>query len=184
MTEEMNTHLDENTAKWYVIHTYSAYENKVKDKIQMMIDNKSAQNVYEVMVPMEEYVGKKSNGQEEVKERKLFPGYVLVKMNITPTSWYLIRNTKGVTGFVGPGSEPVPLTEKEIRTFGVKKEISYEELGVNVGDEVKIITGLFADMPAKVEEINVEKRTIKGIVSMFGRDTSVELGFDGIEKLD
>lgn len=172
----------EEDANWYVLHTYSSYENKVKEKIQMLIENKQ-ENIFDVKVPTEEVVVEK-DGKKRVREKKLFPGYVLIKMNITPKSWYMIRNINGVTGFIGPGTEPVPLTEDEVRNFGVKKEATYDHIDIEVGDDIKINEGLFADMPAQVVEIDYEKATIKGIVSMFGRDTSVELKFSDIEKLD
>ncbi len=169
------------TGKWYVVHTYSGYENKVKDKIQMMIENKQDPDILDVMVPLEKYTEIKDNVRE-TKERKVLPGYVLIKMNVTPTSWYLIRNTHGVTGFVGPDSEPVPLTKREIAKFGVREKTTQEKIDINVGDSVEVIFGPFNGFSADVEEVNQEKRTVKGLISMFGRDTSVELSFDDIQK--
>lgn len=169
-------------AKWYVIHTYSGYENKVKDKIRMIIENEQDDNVFDVKVPMEKYTEVKNN-ERVLKERKMLPGYVLVKMIITPTSWYLVRNTNGVTGFVGPGSEPIPLTAREIAQFGVREQVVGREISVKVGDKIEVIFGPFAGFVAEVEEVNQEKETIKALINMFGRDTSVELSFDDIETI-
>ncbi len=177
---EENTVDTPNEGQWYVVHTYSGYENKVKDKIQMMIENKQDENVFDVRVPMEKYTEIKNN-ERVVKERKVLPGYVLVKMNVTPTSWYLIRNTQGVTGFVGPGSDPVPLTKREIAQFGVREQMAERELDVNPGDTVEIIYGPFAGFVAQVEAVNSEKQSLRGLINMFGRDTSVELSYDDIE---
>lgn len=172
--------LDESTAHWYVVHTYSGYENKVKDKIQMLIENEQSDMVYDVKVPMEKYTEIKNN-ERVVKERKMLPGYVLVKMNITATSWFLIRNTHGVTGFVGPGSEPIPLTKKEIAQFGVREQAPQQSVSVKPGDQVEVVFGPFTGFTAEVQSVDADKRTLKGLVSMFGRDTSVELSFDDIE---
>lgn len=181
MDENNKKPLDETTAQWYVVSTYSGYEIKVKDKIEMLIENKQDENVFDVKVPMQEYVETKGN-QRVVKERKLWPGYVLIKMNITPTSWFLIRNTRGVTSFVGPGGEPVPLTKKEMKSLGVKDQVK-KQIDVKPGDRVKVIDGIFKHYTVDVEEVNKEKGTIKGIVSMFGRDTSVDIDFDDVEKI-
>jgi transcriptional antiterminator NusG len=167
--------------KWYVIHTYSGYENKVADKIQMLIEKKKDPDVFGVMVPMEKHTEIKNNARV-VKERKVLPGYVLVKMNITPSSWYLIRNTNGVTGFVGPGSKPVPLSKREVAQFGVREKVSEDApLDVNPGDTIEIIYGPFAGFAADVEEVDQDKRTVKGMITMFGRETQVEISFDDIE---
>lgn len=174
--------LDKDTAEWYVLNTYSAYENKVKQKIEMIIENEQ-ENIYDVQVPTEEVIEKK-DGKEIIKEKKLFPGYVLIKMNVTPRSWHMIRNINGVSGFVGPDNDPVPLSEEEVRNFGVKTSNKIGDIDVEVGDHIKIINGLFKDMPAEIIEIDYEKGSIKGIVSMFGRDTSVELGYEDIQKMD
>ncbi len=169
-------------AKWYVVHTYSGHENKVKANIEKLVENRGfTDDIFEVAVPVEEYVELKG-GVKKIKTRKLFPGYVLIKMIITDTSWYLVRNTRGVTGFVGPGSKPVPLTEAEVRNFGVT-EVTYETLNVNVGDNVRIISGAFESFDGIVESIDQEKRKIKAYVSMFGRDTVVELDFENVEKV-
>ncbi len=167
--------------KWYVAHTYSGHENKVKANIEKLVENRGMQDViFEVRVPVEEYVETK-NGKKKVKERKMFPGYVMVKMIMTDESWYLVRNTRGVTGFVGPGSKPVPLTNEEVKLLGVQEALP--EVDINVGDVIKITSGYFENFIGTVENINTEKRKLKVFVSMFGRETLVELDFDQIEKL-
>lgn len=167
--------------KWYVAHTYSGHENKVKANIEKLVENRGMQDViFEVRVPVEEYVETK-NGKKKVKERKMFPGYVMVKMTMTDESWYLVRNTRGVTGFVGPGSKPVPLTNEEVKLLGVQEALP--EVDVNVGDVIKITSGYFENFMGTVENINAEKRKLKVFVSMFGRETLVELDFDQVEKL-
>ncbi len=181
ISEEEKLSLDRaNSGKWYVVHTYSGYENKVKLKIEMMIENKQDPNIFDVRVPMEKYTETKNN-QRVIKERKILPGYVLVKMIVTPQSWYLLRNTQGVTGFVGAGRQPVPLTDREIAKFGVREQVRQREMNVEVGDSVEIIYGPFTGFSAKVEEVNDEKETLKALINMFGRETSVELSFDDIE---
>ncbi|WP_352419559.1 transcription termination/antitermination protein NusG [Proteiniborus sp.] len=167
--------------KWYVAHTYSGHENKVKANIEKLVENRGMQDViFEVRVPVEEYVETK-NGKKKVKERKMFPGYVMVKMTMTDESWYLVRNTRGVTGFVGPGSKPVPLTNEEVKLLGVQEALP--EVDANVGDVIKITSGYFENFMGTVENINAEKRKLKVFVSMFGRETLVELDFDQVEKL-
>lgn len=167
--------------KWYVAHTYSGHENKVKANIEKLVENRGMQDViFEVRVPVEEYIETK-NGKKKVKERKMFPGYVMVKMIMTDESWYLVRNTRGVTGFVGPGSKPVPLTNEEIKLLGVQEPLP--EVDVKVGDVIKITSGYFENFIGTVESVNVEKRKLKVFVSMFGRETLVELDFDQIERL-
>ena len=172
----------EDLAKWYVVHTYTGYENRVCDKIQMMIDNEQNPDIVEVTVPTEEYVDVK-NDVKKVKTRKLFPGYVMVKMNITNKSWYIIRNTQGVTGFVGPDSKPVALTPAEVRKFGVKEKQTVLNINVKVGDDVNIIAGPFKDFVAKVDEIDKSKGVLKAYVDMFGRDTLIDLDFSDIEEI-
>lgn len=170
----------EKEAKWYVIHTYSGYENKVQTKIQMIIENQTHETIFDVRVPTEQVVENK-NGERVVKERKILPGYVIVKMIITPQSWYLVRNTQGVTGFVGSANTPVPLTPAEIAQFGVREQVRHRNLEVSPGDKVQIIYGPFAGFTADVEEVNQEKQIIRGLITMFGRETSVELSFDDVE---
>lgn len=184
MTDERKDVVDrEKEAKWYVVHTYSGHENKVKVNIEKMVKNRGrVDDIFEVAVPTEEYIDSKG-GSKKLKERKLFPGYVLVKMIITDVSWFLVRNTRGVTGFVGPGSKPVPLTDKEVRAFGVATDIALPQKDINPGDSVNIIAGAFKDFVGKVESVNQEKRKLKVFVAIFGRDTLVELDFDDIEEI-
>ena len=182
MTESKDLRERENEAKWYVVHTYSGHENKVKANIEKMVENRGyVDDIFEVAVPTEEYVSTVGGGKK-IKERKLFPSYVFVKMIINDVSWYLVRNTRGVTGFVGPGSKPVPLTEREMKSFGVAY-IHLPYLDVNVGDNIKVVSGAFKDFSGSVEEVNQEKRKVKAFISIFGRDTSVELDFDDIETI-
>ncbi len=184
-TEEVNPEeLEEaeKKPKWYVVHTYTGYENRVKDKIQMMIDNEQNPDIVDVTVPTEEYVEVK-NDTKKVKTRKLFPGYVMVKMNITNRSWYIIRNTQGVTGFVGPDSKPVALTPREVRKFGIKEQKPIVNFNINVGDNVNIIAGPFMDFVAEVKEIDKDKQTIKASIDMFGRDTLIDLNFADVESI-
>lgn len=174
-------------ANWYVVHTYSGYENKVKSKIENMIENGKAVNVFDVKVPMEEYEEEKG-GKKVLKERKIFPGYVLIKMIVDTRNWYLIRNTNGVTGFIGPDGEPVPLTAKEIRDFGIESDESIQlkteaiNLDINVGDVIEIAKGAFEGFDGKVEEINQEKQFVKVIIDILGRDTVTEISFEDIKQ--
>ena len=172
----------EKKARWYVVHTYTGYENRVADKIQMMIDNEQNPDIVDVTVPTEEYVEVKNN-DKKVKTRKLFPGYVMVKMNVTSKSWYIIRNTQGVTGFVGPDGDPVPLTKAEVRKFGVKEKEPVLNIKVKPGDDVHIIAGPCKDFVAKIDEIDNEKGIIKAYVDMFGRDTLIDLEYSDIEEI-
>lgn len=168
-------------ARWYVVHTYSGHENKVKVNIEKIVENRGMQDlVLNIVVPTENRVEIK-NGQRKVKTRKIFPGYVLVKMIVTNESWYLVRNTQGVTGFVGHGSEPIPLTRDEVRRMGIEKV--YIDLDVAVGDSVKVINGPFESFMGIVEEVNMERQTLKVRISMFGRDTPVELEFGQVDKI-
>ncbi len=169
-------------AKWYVVHTYSGHENKVKVNIEKLVENRGMQNlVLEVVVPTEDIVEVKG-GQRKIKTKKMFPGYVLVKMIVTNESWYLVRNTQGVTGFVGHGSNPIPLTLEEVRRMGIEK--IYIDLDIKLGDTIKVINGPFENFMGTVEEVNMEKQTLRARVSMFGRDTPVELDFSQVDKLD
>src|SRR5690606_22475743 len=138
-------------------------------------------DIFEVVVPTEEYIDTKSSNKK-IKERKLFPGYVLIKMIINDVSWYLVRNTRGVTGFVGPGSKPVPLSDEEVRALGVQ-DVTLPSIDLKEGDSVKVITGPFENFMGTVDSINLEKKKIKVYISMFGRETLVELDFDHIERL-
>lgn len=168
-------------AKWYVIHTYSGHENKVKVNIEKLVENRGMQDlVLDIVVPTEDRVEIK-DGQRKVKTRKMFPGYVIVKMIVTNESWYLVRNTQGVTGFVGHGSEPIPLSEEEVRRMGIEKV--YIDLDIDPGDAVKVISGPFESFMGVVEEVNFDRQTMKVKISMFGRDTPVELEFGQVEKV-
>ncbi|MDO4383652.1 MAG: transcription termination/antitermination protein NusG [Eubacteriales bacterium] len=170
------------TAKWYVVHTYSGYENKVKGNIEKMVEYRGMQDlIEEVIIPTEEVVEVKSNGQRKVKTRKLFPGYVVIKMVVNNETWYLVRNTEGVTGFVGHGSDPIPLSKEEVVRMGVEK--MRIDLDVEVGDTIRVIGGPFEGHMGIVEEISPEKQIVKARVSMFGRDTPVELEFSQVGKI-
>jgi transcriptional antiterminator NusG len=168
-------------AKWYVVHTYSGHENKVKANIEKLVENRGMEDViYEVVVPTEEVIEVK-NGKKKVKQKKIFPGYVIVKMIMNDESWYVIRNTRGVTGFVGPGSKPIPLSEDEIKKMGIEQSIP--EINIQIGDTVKVIAGPFESFIGVVKGINLEKQILKVLISMFGRETPVELDFMQVEKL-
>ena len=167
--------------RWYVIHTYSGYENKVKTDLEKTIKNRELEEFFfNIVVPMEEQVEIK-DGKRKTNLKKVFPGYVLIKMIVTEESWYIVRNTRGVTGFVGPGRNPIPLTDDEIRAMG------FEEVPVNIDyeikDSVKIIAGALEGFVGSVEEINKEKGKVKVVVSMFGRETPVELEFSQVQKV-
>lgn len=178
---EYNGGDEESKAKWYVIHTYSGHENKVKANIEKLVENRGMQDlVLEVVVPTEDHVEIK-DGQRKIKTRKMFPGYVIVKMIVTNESWYLVRNTQGVTGFVGHGSEPIPLTIEEVRRMGIEKV--YIKLDISAGDSIKVINGPFESFMGIVEEVNFDRQTLKVRISMFGRDTPVELEFDQVDKI-
>jgi len=168
-------------SKWYVAHTYSGYENKVKANIEKTIENRGMEDlILDIKVPMEEVVEQKGE-EKKVVMRKVYPGYVFIKMLMTDESWYVVRNTRGVTGFVGPGSKPVPLTEEEVEAMGVEKRVV--KLSFDVGDNVKIIEGPLESFIGVVEEINLEKRKLSVCVSMFGRETPVEVEFHQVEPL-
>lgn len=164
-----------------MVHTYSGYENKVKANIEKIVENRNMQDViFEVKVPIEEQVEIK-NGKKKITQKKVFPGYVLVKMLMTDESWYVVRNTRGVTGFVGPGSKPVPLTDAEVKALGVEK--TPVKLDANVKDHVRVISGPFENFVGIIQEINHEKHKIKVLISMFGRETPVELEFVQVERI-
>ena len=169
-------------AKWYVVHTYSGHENKVRANLEKMVENRgNRDDIFEVAVPTEEYMDTKG-GKKKIKERKLFPGYVLVKMIINDESWYLVRNTRGVTGFVGPGSKPVPLSESEVKDLGVQKQV-VATTDLEINSVVKVISGPFEGSMGNVDSLNLEKRKVKVYVSIFGRETLVELDFDQVERM-
>lgn len=166
---------------WYVVYTYSGYENKVMTNLLKTVENQGLEDcIFDIKVPMEETIEIK-NGKKKHVQRKLFPGYVMVKMFLTDESWYVVRNTRGVTGFVGPGSKPIPLSDNEVRAMGV--ENVQIKLDVNVGDSIIITSGPFESFVGTVKEVNTEKQKVRVLVSMFGRDTAVELDFVQIKRI-
>ena len=173
----------ENTdAKWYVVHTYSGYENKVATDLEKMVENRKMQDlIMDIKIPTETVTEIKDDKKREI-ERKIFPGYVLIKMIVTDDSWYVVRNTRGVTGFVGPASKPVPLTDSEVAALGVEKHSV--EVGYKVGDNVKIIDGPLSDYTGIVSEIDVVKNNVTVVISMFGRETPAELELDQVALID
>lgn len=160
-------------ARWYVVHTYSGYENKVASNLEKTVENRQLHDlIQQILVPTETVTEIKDDKKRDV-ERKIFPGYVLVKMILTDESWYVVRNIRGCTGFVGPSSKPIPLTDEEVARLGVeKKEI---EVSYDVGDSVQIIDGPLEGFVGVVEEVDKEKNRVRVTVSMFGRETPVEL---------
>ncbi|MGN1299569.1 MAG: transcription termination/antitermination protein NusG [Candidatus Scatovivens sp.] len=168
--------------KWYVVHTYSGYENKVKTDLEKTIKNRELEDFFfNIVVPMEEQVEIK-DGKRKTNLKKVFPGYVLIKMIVTEESWYIVRNTRGVTGFVGSGTDPIPLTDSEIRNMG------FDEVPINVdydvNDSVQVLNGPLEGFVGTVQEINKEKQKVKVLVSMFGRETPVELEFAQVQKVN
>lgn len=167
--------------RWYVVHTYSGYENKVKTDLEKTIKNRELEDYFfDIVVPMEEQIEIK-DGKRKTNLKKVFPGYVLVKMIVTEESWYIVRNTRGVTGFVGSGTDPIPLTNEEIRNMGFETTIINVDYEVN--DSVKVVNGPLSGFIGTVQEINKEKNKVKVMVSMFGRETPVELEFSQVEKV-
>ena len=168
-------------ANWYVVHTYSGYENKVKVDIEKTIENRNLQDqILEVSVPMQEVVEVK-NGVEKAADKKMFPGYVLIHMIMNDDTWYVVRNTRGVTGFVGPGSKPVPLTEAEIDALGmmnVDVVVDFE-----IGEAVKVTNGAWKDTVGIIQEINAQKQSLTINVELFGRETPVEISFSEVKKM-
>ena len=169
-------------AKWYVAHTYSGYENTVAASIEKAVENRGMHElIHEVNIPMETVTEITDNGPKTV-ERKVFPGYVLVKMVMTDETWHLVRNVRGVTGFVGSGNKAIPLTDEEIAALGVeKREIV---VGYQVGDSVKITDGALESFLGTVEEIDLDRSKVRVVVSMFGRETPVELELDQVEPVE
>ncbi|MCI8624767.1 MAG: transcription termination/antitermination protein NusG [Lachnospiraceae bacterium] len=168
-------------AKWYVVHTYSGYENKVKANIEKTIENRKLQDqILEVSVPLEEVVEVK-NGVKKQVQKKLFPGYVLLNMIMNDDTWYVVRNTRGVTGFVGPGSKPVPLTDAEMKSMGVHH--SEVQIDLEEGDSVVVTAGVWENTTGIVQSINNVKQIVTISVDMFGRETPVEISFTDIKKL-
>ena len=169
-------------SRWYVVHTYSGYENKVASNLETTVQNRQLQDlIQEVRVPTETVTEVKDNKRRDV-ERKIFPGYVLVKMVLTDESWYVVRNIRGCTGFVGPSSKPIPLSDEEVLRLEIEKreiKVSYD-----VGDSVQIIDGPLDGFVGTVDEMNLEKNMVRVTVSMFGRETPVELELDQVEAVD
>jgi len=190
-------------AKWYVVHTYSGYENKVKEDLEKSVENAGLQDIIlEVKYPTEETIEVLPNGKRKVTQRKVFPGYVMVKMLVdifekerpaeqgggkstdlvmNPRAWYVVRNTRGVTGFVGPGSKPVPLSDEEVTAMGVERIPIM--LNIEVGETVRVINGPLENFTGRVETLDVERQKIKLTVSMFGRETPVELDFVQVQRM-
>ena len=169
-------------ANWYVVHTYSGYENKVKANIDKTIENRHLEDqILEVRVPMED-VTEVKNGVTKQVSKKMFPGYVLIHMYMNDDTWYVVRNTRGVTGFVGPGSKPVPLTETEMQNLGIKSDVivvDFEE-----GDLITVTSGVWKDTVAVITAINEHKQTVTINVELFGRETPVEVSFAEVKKTD
>lgn len=168
-------------AKWYVVHTYSGYENKVKANIDKTIENRHLEEqILEVRVPMQDVVEVR-NGISKTVPKKMFPGYVLINMIMNDDTWYVVRNTRGVTGFVGPGSKPVPLTDEEMLPLGVVSEDLV--IDIEAGDTVTVISGAWKDTVSVVQAVNAGKKCLTIIVELFGRETPVELSFTEVKKM-
>jgi len=168
-------------ARWYVVHTYSGYENKVKDSIQKTVLNRGMQDrILEVEVPLEDSVEEK-NGRQVVVQRKVFPGYVLINMVMDDDTWYVVRNTRGVTGFVGPGSKPVALSDEEVRKLGISS--AQFKIDVELGESVQIMDGPFEGSVGEVTEIRPQDGIVVVALSIFGRETPVEISFEQIKKI-
>lgn len=170
-------------ANWYVVHTYSGYENKVKANIEKTIENNKhlAEEILEVRVPMQDVVEIK-NGAKKTVQKKMFPGYVLINMVMNDDTWYVVRNTRGVTGFVGPGSKPVPLTEAEMKPLGIKMENVSIDFGE--GDSIAVVAGVWKDTVGIVQKLDYGKQTATINVELFGRETPVEISFAEVRKLN
>ena len=168
--------------RWYVVHTYSGYENKVKTDLEKTIKNRELEEYFfDIIVPMEEQIEIK-DGKKKTNLKKVFPGYVLIKMIVTEETWYIVRNTRGVTGFVGSGTDPIPLTDEEIRSMGFE-DVNSINVDYEVNDQVQIMNGAFENFTGTVQEINKEKSKLKVLVSMFGRETPVEVEFSQVQKI-
>ena len=184
MDEKLNADItekreDQVLAKWYVVHTYSGYENKVKADFEKIVENREMQEyIQDIVVPLEEVIEEK-NGKRKITFKKIFPGYVIVKMIMNDQSWYVVRNTRGVTGFVGPTAKPVPLTDDEViqmRLEGMETVIDF-----NIGDNIRVIEGPFENFVGVIKEVDKDKRKVKVHISIFGRETPVELDYDQIQ---
>lgn len=172
--------MSDSEARWYVAHTYSGYENKVKADIEKTIENRNLQDqILEVSVPMLNVVEEKG-GEKKQAQKKMFPAYVLINMVMNDDTWYVVRNTRGVTGFVGPGSKPVPLTEEEMRSMGIKATETASPF--SIGDTVVVKSGVWENTDGVVKQINHQKQTVTINIDMFGRETPVEISFSDVEK--
>lgn len=177
------------TPRWYVVHTYSGYENKVMDSIRKTVANRHLEEqIVDVTIPLEHVTEIKANGTKKVVDRKIFPGYVLVQMILNEDTWYVVRNIRGVTGFVGPGSKPVPLTEEEMKPYGLVSgeasstpKVYYGDF--KVGDYIRVVTGPWEGKETTIQSVNDNRQTITIIEDMFGRETKVEINFSDIEKI-
>ena len=170
------------TPQWYVIHTYSGYEAMVENNLHNMVENNSLQDwIFEVKVPVEDDVVEK-NGKRKVVQRKKFPSYVFIKMIYSNHIWFMVTNTRGVTGFVGPAGRPLPLRDDEVKRLGLEV-IDFEDLDIKPGDNVRVISGALENFDGAIDSISAERQKVKVIISMFGRDTPVELDFSQVEKL-
>jgi transcription termination/antitermination protein NusG len=178
--ENQNNLENSNIFNWYVVYTYSGYENKVKATLEKVIENRNLSDmIEEIVIPMEEEIEIK-DGKQKTSIKKVFPGYILVKMIMTDETWYAVKHIKGVFSFVGVGEKPMPLTEDEMKTLGIGQVISVD---YKVGDTIRIITEPFYNYPAVIEEILQEKGKVKVTADMFGRKTVVELDFDQVQKI-
>ncbi|MGN1134946.1 MAG: transcription termination/antitermination protein NusG [Oscillospiraceae bacterium] len=172
-------------AKWYVIHTYSGYENKVKDTIDKVVENRNLRDLIPmVCIPTEHVKELTETNKEREVDRKIFPGYVLVKMVLTDDSWYVVRNVRGVTGFVGPASKPVPLSDKEVAALGVDTNETIVEINIKEGDKVKITSGTMEGFVGEVKNVNTEEMKVDVSVSMFGRETLATIEISKVVKTD
>ncbi len=167
-------------AKWYVAHTFSGYENKVAGDLRLVIENRNLGDmIQDIVIPTETVTEVKDDGTKKEYERKIFPSYIFVKMVMTDETWYIVRNTRGCAGFVGPEGKPIPLTEEEIRNIGVEKKVV--EVNYKVGDLVKVIDGPIEGFGGTVESVDVDENKVQVRVSMFGRETLVDFELDQIE---
>jgi len=172
-----------NEPLWYVVHTYSGYENKVKANIEKIVENRGLEEeILEVVVPVQDAVEIK-NGKKKTVSRKVFPGYVLLRMIMNDDTWFVVRNTRGVTSFVGPGSRPVPLTEEEAKAMGIGVDSSITEVDLQIGDNVQVVFGAFEGSIGVVKEILISRNVVLANFSVFGRETSVELDFEQVVKV-
>ena len=174
-------------ARWYVVHTYSGHENKVKATIEKAVKTRGMEDyITHLVVPTEDVVETTKTGKEKTRQRKVFPSYVLVKMIITDESWYIVRNTKGVTGFVGPGSKPVPLSDEEVKAMCIEIDVPKvvnPDVDLEIGDAVEVAKGPFSGQVGTVEEINLETREAKVCIDAFGKKTLFVIEFENIQKI-